>query len=132
MDLKKPPAVSRQYSRNIEKVTSLADIQDGTLGQAHDLIVRAKELLLKEANEVASTAATREATRVEIAILVSELAQVANTRFNNQYIYSGFQSDAPAFLDVGVNVIPNALNSGGAAVTGQEVAVVSQVKISKL
>ncbi len=72
LDIKGAKNRIEQSLRTIQRVTSLADIHDTVLGQAEELIVRAKELLLTEANEVTSTADSREAARLEIASITSQ------------------------------------------------------------
>lgn len=116
-----------QFIRNIERADSVANIYDTTLGQAEELIVRVKELLLTEANEVSSTPETREAARVEIATILSQLVQISNTRFDGKYIYSGFAVNQAAFADATAAAVPGGGNAGTATVTGATVVDTSQV-----
>lgn len=127
LDLNGSIARSKQYLSNIERVSSVANIQDSTLDQVQTLIGNAKELLLKETNQVTSTATTREASRIEIASLSSQMIQVANTRFDGQYIYSGSATGTPAFADARVSVVPAAI-AGRAAVTAQKVTDATMLK----
>lgn len=126
LDLATALARSEQYVKNIDRSSSLAGIQDTTLGQVGDLIARAKELLLQESNEATSTSSTREAARIEIAHLLSQLVQAANTQFDGQYVFSGFRTDTPAFADAAVSVAPPS-TAGGVTVTGQQVADFTQL-----
>jgi flagellar hook-associated protein 3 FlgL len=120
LDLGRALSRSTQYLNNINRTSALADVQDQTMGQVHDLIQRSKELLLREANAVTSTGATRESARIEIAIITTQMVQVANSRFDGQYLFSGFASNTPAFADAGVQVAPSAIGAR-AAVTTQAV-----------
>ena len=120
LDLKSAISRTRQYSDSIGRATSLTTIQDQTLGQAGNLIGRAKELLLGESNEVGSTSATRESARIEIAMLTSQMVQLGNTRYDGNYIFSGFATTTPAFADATINAAPLA-RTGDATVTGSQV-----------
>ena len=121
LDLKGSLSSTTQYLSNIERVSSLAKIQDSALSDITDLIGNAKQLLLKETSETSSTGDTREATRIEIAIMTSELRSIGNTVYDGQYIFSGFATNTEAFAD---NTVSTAATSvtGGAVVTGQSVA----------
>lgn len=117
LDVKTGKSRTAQFLRNIERADSLAGIYDQVLGQANDLISRAKELLLGEASEVTSTAVTREAARVEIASITSQLVRLANTEFGGSSIFSGFAIDQQAFLESIVTSSAGGGNSGGATIT---------------
>lgn len=126
LDLNSALANSQQYLKNIERVSSQANVQDSTLGQVNDMLGRAKELLLGEANQATSTSSTRESARIEIAHLTTQLVQAANTRFDGKYIFSGFATNTTAFTDAALTVTAGA-NTGGAAVTNQTVADPAQM-----
>lgn len=127
LDLKSAISRSTQHSKNIERMLSLTDVQDSSLEQAHDYLTRVKELLIKETNEATSTTDTREAARIEVAILTSQVVQVGNTQYDGQYIYSGFQTDTPAFADTSVGAAADPGNTGTAFVAAQRVADGTQV-----
>lgn len=127
LDLRSAITRSTQYLKNIERATSLAGVQESTMGQVNSMLGRAKELLLGETNQATSTASTRESARIEIAHLTTQLVQAANTRFDGKYVFSGFAVDTPAFTDAAVNVTAGATNAGGAAVTSQTVADAAQM-----
>lgn len=112
LDLKSALARSNQVVSNIERAESVAQVYDSTTGQLSDLLTRAKELVVKESNEATSTSTTREAARIEISNLISETIQLANTQFEGKYIFSGYQTDRPAFNDATVAVGGTAVADG--------------------
>lgn len=120
LDLNSAIARATQHIANIDRASGMTDIQDTTLEQVGELMARAKELLLGESNDSSSTAETREAARIEIAILTDQMLQAANTRFDGKYIFSGFQTDQPAFASASVAAASAAV-TGGAGVAGQQV-----------
>ncbi|MEN6626581.1 MAG: flagellar hook-associated protein FlgL [Candidatus Sumerlaeia bacterium] len=125
LDLKGAIARSKQYINNIEHAKSVAEVYDTATSQIQDLITRAKELVVQESNEATSTQATREAARIEISNLTSELAQIANTQFEGKYIFSGFQTKTPAFNDATVASSGTAIDDGTLTVTSDVVDATS-------
>ncbi len=112
IDLKGAVARSDQYLNNIERLTSVAGVYDTASGQLHDLLARSKELLVKESNEVTSTAATREATRIELSILSNQLVSIANTQFDGKYVFGGYRTDQPPFAEAAATLGGAALADG--------------------
>ncbi len=126
LDLKSAVTRSKQYIEAIGRADSTAGIYDTALDQMQGLVVRAKELAIQESNEVTSTTATREATRIELSILTSEMVHVANTQFDGRYVFSGFQTKQPAFADA------TAVAASGGGNTGGATAAVSIVNTTQL
>lgn len=126
LDINSSLVRSNQYIDNIDRSLSVASVQDQVLDQLNDLVTQAKDILLAEANEVTSTSATREAARIEISNLTSQIVQIGNTRFDGDYIFSGFQTDTPAFLDAQVSAAPSVI-AGRASVSDQKVTDVSNM-----
>lgn len=112
LDVKRTQSNLDQFLRNIDRVTSTTDIYDNVLAQAGELIVRAKELLLAEANEVTSTTQTREAARLEVAALTAQLVQLGNTRYNGNYVFSGFEVGTPAYSGATATSTPGGVLNG--------------------
>lgn len=121
LDAKTSKSRTDQFLRNIGRADTLAGVYDQVLGQADELVSRAKELLLGEANEVASTTVTREAARVEIASITSQLVQLANTEFGGSFVFSGFAIDQQAFLESVVTPAVGGGNTGGAVIGSSQV-----------
>ena len=115
-----------RYLANIDRASSVTTVHDQTLGEVNDLIGRVKTLLLSEANEVTSTSATRDVTRIEIAIITDQIGKLANTQFDGQYIFSGFATGTPAFTEASMQVAPASI-AGRAAVTAQQVVDSTQL-----
>ena len=116
-------AVSRtdQYLRNIEQAVTAAGVQDQAAGQIHELLARANELLVREANQATSTPATREATRIEMANLAGQLLHVANTRFDGKYVFGGHQTGQPAFAGATAQVDGDPVQDGTLAAAARVV-----------
>lgn len=117
LNLKSSKARIEQFLKNVNRVDSLIEVQGTVLLQSEQAVSRIKELLLSEANEVTSTPETREAARLEIAAIASQLVQLANTQFAGDFIFSGFAVNTPAFDDTSVAVAPAGGNTGNAVVS---------------
>ncbi len=119
LDLKSSLSRSTQIVSNIDRAESTASVYDTVTGQLSDLLTRAKELVVKESNEATSTTTTREAARIEISNLTTEMVQLANTQFEGKYIFGGYKTDQPAFNDATVAVDGTAVAAGTIAATSK-------------
>ena len=118
---------NEQFTRNIDTAKTTAGLYDGAFDSTITLLSRAKELVLAQTNSAASTPATREAARVEIVSLASELTAIANAQYGDRFLFAGYKDGQPAFQDIAVNAAPAAANTGSAAVTYQSINSVSGV-----
>lgn len=110
-----------QYVRNINNGTTFSGLYDNSMDTVNNLLSRAKQLLVQEANSASSTAQTREAARVEIVSLASQLVSVGNLQYGNSYLYAGYADNNPPFQDITANVAPPAI-AGRAATTYTKVS----------
>jgi flagellar hook-associated protein 3 FlgL len=88
------------YQENITRSKTQLDSADGALDEATSIVVRAKEISMAMANETTSPE-QRQIAADEIASLFSSLVTVANTRAAGEYIFGGYQTDAPPFQSDG-------------------------------
>lgn len=120
MQYRKNIAFEAQMRRNLENGTAFLNVTESALNGTTDLLQRARELTVYGstgtlgANERASIAS-------EMDQVIQQLAQVANTNFGGAYIFSGHQTQTPAYL-VGGNP-PNTITWQGDA--GQRVRQIS-------
>ena len=98
----------QQQMKNIDTVQTHAGVQDTTLGNINDIIVRVKEMMVQEANEVNSSTVSREAVRKETLALTEQLIALGNTQVDGQYIFGGYVTDRPAYSSATVGVTPSA------------------------
>lgn len=90
-------AFEAQMRRNLENGTAFLNVTETALASANDLIQRARELTVQAANDTLG-ASERQSIGAEINQLLEQLAQVANTNFGGVYIFSGHQTQTPAYL----------------------------------
>jgi flagellar hook-associated protein 3 FlgL len=101
MDYKVTLNEIEQYRRNIAEVESHISIADSTMSSVTNSLIRARELAV-QASSSTQSATSRAAIAEEIENLRDEMLNLANTKFRNRYIFSGFQTDTAAF-DSGFN-----------------------------
>ena len=89
-----------QFKRNILFGKASLDLTENALNGMNDTLVRAKELAIQMANGE-SSAADRKAAAAEVGELFKQAVGYANTKLGGEYIFSGFNSDNPAYTDSG-------------------------------
>ena len=85
-----------QYAKNVTDASNAIGFAENTLGSVSSALVRAKELALMGANGT-EDAASRDAISKEASQLRDQLLSLANSRNGNEYVFSGFRTDVPAF-----------------------------------
>jgi flagellar hook-associated protein 3 FlgL len=111
-----------QFIRNLNAAGTFAHLYDGSMNTIISVLSRAKELLIGENNSATSTDQTREAARIEIVSLASQLVSVGNLQYSDRFLYAGFRDDTAPFLDMFTTVTPAGGNTGGAAATYTEIS----------
>jgi flagellar hook-associated protein 3 FlgL len=89
------------YQKTVNAVRADISMAEGSLAEASQLMVRAHELAIQGANDSLS-ANDRSALAVEVASLREQLVATANGRGQRGYLFSGSQTDTPAFTASGV------------------------------
>ena len=83
-----------QYQRNIDYAGARIGVEESALDQITRTLERAKELGIQQGDAGAS-AQTRLGAKAEIDQLIAFITQVANTRYEGEYLFGGDQSNAP-------------------------------------
>lgn len=85
-----------QYRRNLQTGGARLSIEDSVLEQVSNVLMRAKDLAISQADSTAS-AATRATTKAEIDRLVDFVADLGNTQYAGSYIFGGQYADTQPF-----------------------------------
>lgn len=85
-----------QYSKNVDHALSWLSITETALGQAGELVQRARDLAVQGANGTNPQSAL-DAIAEEVGQLLEQLVQVANTSQAGQYIFAGTETGAKPF-----------------------------------
>jgi flagellar hook-associated protein 3 FlgL len=96
MQHRKNIAFEAQMRRNLENGTAFLNVTESAMDSATDLLQRARELTVQGAT---GTLGPNEKTNIasELNQIIQQLGQVANTNFGGAYIFSGHQTQTPAY-----------------------------------
>jgi len=89
-----------QYQSNIKRASNRIDLEDQVLSQIGDIITRAKELAVSQSSATASDN-TRKIANDEVKQLFQQIVDLGNTKFGNEYLFGGDQSDTAPFSATG-------------------------------
>lgn len=96
-------AANDQYQRNIGLANGRLNLEETTLGDAGELLQRARELTVQANNAPLNDSDRRDIAK-EIRQIHSQLFNLANTRDGNgEYLFAGFQSRTQPFVLDGNN-----------------------------
>ena len=88
------------YQKNGVQATSLLATTDDALGQAANIMKRAREIAVQGGSEQYN-AGDRESLATEVSVLREQLIALANTRLGDRYIFSGTDYNTEAFDSTG-------------------------------
>jgi flagellar hook-associated protein 3 FlgL len=89
-------SANEQYQRNLDSSVSWLDFGDTTVGQAVNVLQRARELAVQGANG-SNPQQAREAIASEVDELTKQLREIANSKFNGKYVFNGQRTDQPPY-----------------------------------
>lgn len=89
---------NRQFLRNLGDANGRLAVADRALGSALSLIDRARTLLLAHAQNTAGADARR-AAAADVNALLAEARDIANTRFENRFLFAGGRQTERPFSD---------------------------------
>lgn len=89
-----------QYQNNVKRASNRIDLEDQVLSQVGDLITRAKQLAVAQSSATASDS-TRKIAGDELKQLFQQIVDLGNTKFGNDYLFGGDQSDTAPFATTG-------------------------------
>jgi len=89
-----------QYQTNVKRASDRVNLEDQVLSQLGDLVTRAKELAVAQSSATASDS-TRSIANDEVKQLFQQIVDLGNTKFGNEYLFGGDQSDTAPFASTG-------------------------------
>lgn len=90
-----------QFVKNIHQARSFLDMTDQALNEMSDLLVRAKELAVQQANDAGANPETRQVAALEVAQTFSQAVQIGNRKLGERYIFGGFKTTTAPFNQAG-------------------------------
>ena len=89
-----------QYLTNVQRASSRVSSEDGVLQQINDILTRAKQLGVQQATATA-TDQTRLGAAAEVNALFQQVVSLGNTKFGDEYLFGGDQSQNAPFTATG-------------------------------
>ncbi len=83
-------------SLSVHEAISRLNLSESVIGSAETIALRGREIALQERNAT-SSATTRQAVAKEVHQLLLSLVDTANTKINERYLFSGFETQTAAF-----------------------------------
>ncbi len=81
-----------QYKRNILSAKEFVEVSEQSLSQASELLIRAKELAIDQADDSANGAESRRIVAAEVKQIYEQMVNVANRRFGDRHLFGGHKS----------------------------------------
>ncbi|OGW14864.1 MAG: flagellar hook-associated protein 3 [Nitrospinae bacterium RIFCSPLOWO2_12_FULL_45_22] len=85
-----------QYKRNIDQGKNWLNITSTALTNLKNLVVRANEIAIAQASSTADDF-SRDVAAQEIQVIFDQVAQLANTKLDNRYIFGGYKTNTAPF-----------------------------------
>ncbi len=78
-----------QFLKNLHQAKSFLNYSEESLSQLSNALVRAKELVLSQANDASSNSHTRQTTAAEIEQIFWQAVQIGNRKLGDRFIFGG-------------------------------------------
>lgn len=86
-----------QYKRNILSAKEFVEYSEQSLSQASELLIRAKELAIDQADDSANGAESRRIVAGEVRQIYEQMVNIANRRFGDRFLFGGYKSMTTPF-----------------------------------
>ena len=89
---------AEQHSSNVDEATSWMSVSETALSNITDIIKTMRERCVQGANGTLTTE-DKEKVMADIEQLYQQVKQEANTTYAGRYVFSGYKTDQPVYLD---------------------------------
>jgi len=101
LNAKTEEKTQKQFVKSLQFATDFLNFTDQSLGEVSEIISRAKELAINQANEASANQNTRSVVATEVEQLLNQTVQVANRKLGDRYIFAGFRTNQVPFTKQG-------------------------------
>lgn len=88
---------SQQYLKSVTQAKTFLEYSDQSLSELTEVLTRAKELALAQANDASTNPNSRMATASEVDQLFSQSVQIGNRKFADRFLFGGFKTTRAPF-----------------------------------
>lgn len=92
---------NKQFSKSLNYARSFLEYTDQSLGDLSEVLMRAKELALNQANDAGANEESRRAVAIEVEQLYSQLINIGNRKLGDRFIFGGFRTQNAPFTPQG-------------------------------
>ena len=86
-----------QYLKNLNYASSFLEYTDQSLEELTNILVRAKELALSQANDASANEQSRKVVGEELAQIYKQAILIGNRKIGDRYIFGGYKTTTPPF-----------------------------------
>ncbi|MBY0385615.1 flagellar hook-associated protein FlgL [bacterium] len=86
-----------QYKRNILSAKEFIEYSEQSLSQASEMLIRAKELAIDQADDAANGAESRSIVAAEVRQIYEQMVNIANRQFGDRFLFGGYKSMSTPF-----------------------------------
>jgi flagellar hook-associated protein 3 FlgL len=88
---------NKQFSKSLNYAKSFLEFTDQSLGDLSELMMRAKELAISQANDGGANEDSRRAVAIEIEQLYNQMVNIGNRKLGDRFIFGGFRTQTAPF-----------------------------------
>lgn len=92
---------NQQYIKNINNAKSFLEFSDQSLSELSEILMRAKELAVSQANDASGNEQSREVTASEVEQIYNQAIQIGNRKLGERYIFGGSKTQNAPFNQTG-------------------------------
>ena len=97
MSIRNDQLDNEQFARNANLAKTFLNFTDSSLEEITNLVVRAKELALGQANSAANGPDSRLMVAEELKNIMSQVSGISNRKLGDRYIFAGYKTNAQPF-----------------------------------
>lgn len=90
-----------QFIKNINNARSFLEFSDQSLSELTEILVRAKELAVSQANDASGNQESRMVTASEIEQIYNQSVQIGNRKLGERYVFGGYKTQTMPFNQFG-------------------------------
>ncbi|MGZ3743831.1 MAG: flagellar hook-associated protein FlgL, partial [Pseudobdellovibrionaceae bacterium] len=88
---------NQQYIKNINNAKSFLEFTDQSLSELSEILMRAKELAISQANDASGNEQSRQVTASEVEQIYNQSLQIGNRKLGDRFIFGGSQTQVTPF-----------------------------------
>ena len=93
--------LNNQFARNLDFAKAFMETSEQSLGELTEILMRAKELVLSQANDASSSESTRQVAGKEFEQQIGQVIQLGNRKFGDRFVFGGFKTTTAPFTERG-------------------------------